>query len=118
MEDKQELLKHCLFYTGEEWKADKFAEDFMAFFFCEVEENFIRDHGTEREKANIEFYVNSGLKDTIPENVLPLSLAASLFGMCWHCGGDNSPVDRINYFKSRFLPEYLKRLEYAKRKFN
>ena len=106
--NKQALLKHCLFYTGEKWKAGKFGEDFWAFFFCKAEENFVMDHDTEREKANIEFYGDSGLKDTIPENVLPLQLASSLFGMCWHCGGNNSPVDRINYFKSRFLPEYLK----------
>lgn len=106
--DKKELLKSCSFYHGEQDYPEKLNERSpFAFLFWEAEQNFVLDSLSSRNGEAVRFYKENGLTDLIPERVLPLGLAASLFASYCHASPDLSPVDRVINFKGKFLPSYL-----------
>lgn len=99
---KEELLKRCRYYKGEE----EYEGDPKNLFFWEAEEMYVKYEGTQDAVETIICFLECGLAGVCPS--IPIELRAFLFGVYCH-GADNSPIMLADNFEKSFLPNYLAR---------
>ncbi|MBR6082150.1 MAG: hypothetical protein IKP62_04410 [Salinivirgaceae bacterium] len=105
---REERLKHCRYYKGEEdYPEGKFGEDIpSAFFYWEAEEIYVNRFETDPE------FAKQAVADCFRENLvglyldIPLELLACLYATYVHTmgGGEYSAGP---YFEHNFMPKYL-----------
>lgn len=104
--DKQELLKYCHYYKGEEhFPEELFDVHTTVFLFWEAEMAFVKSSGTQKELEVRDTYLRAGLASANYD--LPLSLLAWLFAL-YLKGNDNPDLGLCGvYFVKNFLASYI-----------
>ena len=101
---KNELIKKCKFYRGEETFPSEMSNTMYAFLFWEAEWAYVTYYNTQEEENAIKAYLEAGLGGANLEITTPL--LAWLFAI--YCkGADIDITTAAVYFRKRVLPAYV-----------